>query len=186
MEEDFAYLHALPGKKILLKGNHDYWWSTASKMEKYCDQWGFSDLFFLHNNCYTIGTIAICGTRGWLMPEDKRFKKEDVLIYKREYQRLERSLQDAMGKNAESIICALHYPPFSLDEKEEHQFVELMMRYPVKQCVFGHIHNTGDQFALWQERAETLSAQTGIQFSMVSADYLKFQPVLLLESCVQA
>ena len=133
-----------------------------------------------------IENVAICGTRGWLMPSDKKFKQEDDLIYKREYQRLERSLQEAVAKNAEYIICALHYPPFSLNAEEPQEFIELMGRYGVKKCVFGHVHSAGGQFALWETRAKELGESTGIDFSLVSADYLAFQPVLLLESCVQA
>lgn len=186
MEADFSYLKALPGKKLLMKGNHDYWWSTAAKLEKCRLQWDLSDVFFIHNNCYMAGEIAICGTRGWLMPGDKKFKQEDMLIYKREYQRLERSLQEAAEKGAAYIIGALHYPPFSLKAEEPQEFVELLQRYGVKQCVFGHIHNASGQFPLWEARARELSDQTGILFSMVSADYLDFQPILLLDSCVQA
>lgn len=186
MEADFAYLKALPGKKLLMKGNHDYWWSTAAKLEQAKELWGLSDIAFIHNNCYMAGDVAICGSRGWLMPGDKKFKQEDVLIYKREYQRLERSLQEAKANSASYIIAALHYPPFSLKQDEVQEFVELLKAYEVKQCVFGHIHNASGQFALWEARAKEISEESGILFSMVSADYLHFQPILLLDSCVQA
>ena len=119
------------------------------------------------------------------MPGDKKFKQEDELIYKREYQRLERSLQEAKERDAKYIIAALHFPPFSLKEEEPQEFVELLQKYSVKKCVFGHIHNASGQFSLWEARAKAIGEKTGIDFSMVSADYLEFKPVLLLDLCVQ-
>ena len=106
-EADFAFLDAFPGTKLLLKGNHDYWWNTAAKMERFFAEKGFSSLRILHNNCHYYGDVALCGTRGWFYEEEKAGQNQKV--FNRELIRLEASLK-AAGE-AEKL-CFLHYPPF--------------------------------------------------------------------------
>lgn len=132
---DLNWLAQLPGRKLLLRGNHDYWWASLAKMQQ-C----YGDKFeFLQNDCIMAGDIAICGTRGWILPSAENFSIEDAKIYKREAIRLELSLQAALRQNPRAIITAMHYPP--LFARTEHTlFTNLMHNYGVNYCVYGHIH----------------------------------------------
>ncbi len=177
-EKDFAYLDKLPGNKILLKGNHDYWWETLAKLEKYKIESGFKSLNFLHNNSFQIGNVTVCGTRGWIMPGDKKFKQADEAIYRRELGRFRLSLDSA--PDGSEIVAAFHYPPFT-KESEESEFIEEMKKFNVKKCIFGHIHNSSSQFDLWMEEAKRRTRVTDIEFLMVSADFLRFAPVKLFD-----
>ena len=130
--EDFAFLDALPGaRKLLLKGNHDYWWNTAAKMNRFFAENGFSTLQILHNNCYEYGDYALCGTRGWFYEETG-----DQKVFKRELIRLEASLK-AAGERPK--LCFLHYPPlyqgYSCPE-----IIALLEQYGVERCYYGHLH----------------------------------------------
>ena len=106
---DFLFLDRLPGKKIISKGNHDYWWTTKSKLDKFVAENGFSSISFLHNNSYTVEKAAICGTRGWNMPGEAGFSDEDEKIYLRELQRLELSLKSATVPEGGKLIAATHF-----------------------------------------------------------------------------
>ena len=162
-EKDFAFLHEIPGRKIILKGNHDYWWSTVSKMKNFFTEKGLTTLDFLHNNCALYGDYALCGTRGWFFEEDQ--KPHNAKVLNREVGRLETSLKAAEGR---SIFCFLHYPPL-YQGYECPEILELLERYGVRRCYYGHIHSNGCRFAFqgeWQ----------GVQLTMVSADYLAFMP----------
>ncbi|MCG8527587.1 MAG: metallophosphoesterase, partial [Opitutales bacterium] len=128
--EDFRFLDSLPGKKIILKGNHDYWWTTVTKMNEYVKCRGFDSLVFLNNNSYIIDDIAICGTRGWNSPLDNDFRIEDRKIYNRELKRLEMSLDSIADRKDKTIICAMHYPPVSIDGKAT-EFMDIMHKYNV-------------------------------------------------------
>lgn len=180
MKADFDYLKGLAGTKVLLKGNHDYWWETKSKLNTYKSAYQAEQIHFLHNDCYLINHTAICGTRGWTLPGDKKYTLEDERVYTRELGRLTLSLKEAVQHEPEHIIAAFHYPPFSLLGEEESEFLELLKLYGVKQCIFGHVHNANKRFALWQQRTETISEKTGIAMSIVSADFLDFSPKRLL------
>lgn len=173
--KDFEYIENLPGKKIILKGNHDYWWTTTRKLEIYLAQNNFKTISFLHNNHYIIGEYAICGTRGWKCPGDDDFKKEDEKIYAREVQRLELSL-DSYIKSADyeaskEIVVALHYMPFNI-KKGRSEFVELMQKYNVKLCIYGHLHGDG-------AKNSVNGMFEGIEYRLVAADYLNFKPVII-------
>ena len=104
---DFAWINEIPGKKIILKGNHDYWWSTAAKFQKFCQENGFENLHLLNNNSYEYGDYAICGTRGWFF-EEERSGQHDEKVFRRELIRLETS-QKAAGEKEKIVF--LHYPP---------------------------------------------------------------------------
>lgn len=166
-KEDFAWIDRIPGKKIILKGNHDYWWSTASKFYKFCQENGFSDQFILNNNHYEYGNMAICGTRGWFF-EESRSNDHDEKVFKRELIRLEASLQSA--GNLEKMVF-LHYPP-RYKGYECTEILELLERYQVSKCFYGHLHGPSHSLAmegLWD----------GTEYKLVSADRLNFKPHLV-------
>jgi len=165
---DFQFIQALPGRKIVLKGNHDYWWNTAAKVGRFFDSLGIDTIEILHNNCYLYGDIAICGTRGWFYEEESG-SEHDKKILNRELGRLEASLK-AAGEREK--LCFLHYPPRYRDYVC-HEIVELFARYEVKRCFYGHIHGSGAQFAVQGER-------DGVDYTMVSADYLQFHPYKIM------
>ena len=167
---DFAFINGLPGRKIILKGNHDYWWTTASKFYKFCAEQGFSDLWVLNNNCYWFGDTAICGTRGWFFEEEKG-STHDEKILNRELIRLESSLRQAGEREK---ICFLHYPPVYRGYRCQ-PILDLLHRYEVKQCWYGHLHSESHRLAVTGDFE-------GIDFRLVSADYVNFTPILV-KSC---
>ena len=161
---DFAWINKIPGKKIILKGNHDYWWSTASKFYKFCDLNGFSNMFILNNNHYEYNGMAICGTRGWFF-EEERGSDHDEKVFKRELLRLEASLKSA-GDLPKTVF--LHYPP-RYKGYECGPILDLLKQYDVRRCYYGHLHGASHGLAmegLWD----------GIEFKLVSADRLNFMP----------
>lgn len=163
-QADFAFLNALPGRKILLKGNHDYWWNTASKMNRFFEENGFSTLSILHNNCYFYGDTALCGTRGWFYEETGSQK-----VFNRELIRLETSLKAAGEKEK---LCFLHYPP-QYQGYVCREIIELLERYDVKTCCYGHLHGGSHRLAIEGLRG-------GVEYRLVAADYVHFRPVQLL------
>ena len=165
---DFAFLDALPGKrKLLLKGNHDYWWTTAAKMSRFFRDNGFLSLEILHNNCALYGDVALCGTRGWFYEEDRG--EHSAKIFNRELIRLEASLK-AGGEREK--ICFLHYPPIFQGYRCG-EIIDLLERYGVKLCCYGHLHGPSHRFAVTGER-------DGVEYRLVAADYVGFRPVELL------
>ncbi len=166
---DFSFLAAYPGRKLLLKGNHDYWWTTAAKFTRFCQENGFENLYLLHNNCYFYGDLAICGTRGWFFEED-RGGTHDEKVFRRELIRLEASLK-AAGDHEK--YCFLHYPPryrgYTCPE-----ILALLAQYEVRLCYYGHLHGDSHKLAMEGEWA-------GTRFSLVSSDYVNFKPVLIVE-----
>ena len=162
---DFAWIDRIPGRKIIVKGNHDYWWSTASKFYKFCNENGFSNQFILNNNHFEYDGWAICGTRGWFFEED-RSGQHDEKVFKRELIRLEASLQSA-GDLPKMVF--LHYPP-RYKGYECTEIIELLKKYQVRRCFYGHLHGASHGLAiegLWD----------GIEYRLVSADRLNFQPL---------
>jgi predicted phosphohydrolase len=164
---DFTYIDSLPGRKIISKGNHDYWWTTLTKLEAFISKNGFSTISFMHNNSYNVEKSIICGTRGWKLPGDDEFSEDDRKIYNRELNRLEISLKNSSDGCNENIIVALHYPPFN-SRKEASGFVDIMNRYNVNTCIYGHLHGEGHKNAVD-------GIVNGISFKCVAADYLKFR-----------
>lgn len=167
-KEDFAWINRIPGRKIILKGNHDYWWSTASKFYKFCEENAFTNQFILNNNHYEYEGYAICGTRGWFF-EEERSGEHDEKIFKRELIRLEASLQSA---GTLPKIVFLHYPP-KYKGYECQEIIELLKRHDVRQCYYGHLH--GPSHALAME-----GPWDGIEYKLVSADRLNFRPMRIL------
>ncbi len=165
---DFAWLDAWPGTKILMKGNHDYWWNTAAKMNRFFEEKGFTTLKILHNNCYEYGDTALCGTRGWFYEEEKEGQSQKVFL--RELQRLETSLKAAGEKEK---LCFLHYPPFYTGYTCQ-PILDLLEKYHVTACCYGHLHGGSHRLAK-QGRWGT------VEYAMISADYLGFRPKKILD-----
>ena len=165
---DFAFLDALPGgRKLLLKGNHDYWWTTASKMQAFFQENGFRTLEILHNNCHFYGETALCGTRGWFYEEDRG--EHSAKIFNRELIRLEASLK-AAGEREK--LCFLHYPPLYQGYRCQ-EIIDLLERYSVKLCCYGHLHGGSHRLAV-------TGRQGAVDYRLVAADYVGFRPVCIL------
>ena len=168
-KEDFAFISAIPGRKILLKGNHDYWWSTAAKFQKFCAEHDFPEMYVLNNNCFFYGDIALCGTRGWFYEEDRQ-GTHDEKVFRRELGRLETSLKAAGERE---IFCFLHYPP-RYRGYECTEILQMLAEYHVTRCYYGHLH--GDSFKLALE-----GGFAGTEYRLVSADYVNFKPLKILD-----
>lgn len=165
---DFAWINEIPGRKIILKGNHDYWWSTATKFYKFCEENGFSNQWILNNNCYAYGEYAICGTRGWFFEEEKS-GQHDEKVFRRELIRLETSLKMA-GERPKIVF--LHYPP-RYKGYECREILDLLRQYDVRRCFYGHLHGASHSLAMegmWD----------GIDFKLVASDKLDFKPWCVL------
>ena len=167
--EDFRFIDALPGRKILLKGNHDYWWNTVSKMERFLKEHGLTTISFLYNNCLTYGDKAICGTRGWFYELDHQGTHNEKMLL-REAGRLKTSLELAGERE---ILCFLHYPPL-YQGYECPEILRLLREYRVKACYYGHLHGASHRRRIEGERG-------GTDFSLVAADYLRFVPKKICE-----
>lgn len=166
---DFAFLDALPGgRKLLLKGNHDYWWNTAAKMKKFFTDCGFATLDILHNNCHFYGETALCGTRGWFYEEERG--EHSAKVFNRELIRLEASLK-AAGEREK--LCFLHYPPVCQGYRCR-EITGLLERYGVRLCCYGHLHGAGRRLAV-------AGPVDGVEYRLVSADELNFRPKKLLD-----
>ena len=164
---DFAFLDGLPGRKLLMKGNHDYWWTTAQKMRRFFQENGFSTLELLHNNCHFYGDVALCGTRGWFYEEDRG--EHSAKIFNRELIRLEASLK-AGGEREK--FCFLHYPPLYQGYRCQ-EIIDLMERCGVTRCFYGHLHGGSHRLAV-------SGVQGRVEYHLVAADYLGFQPKKIL------
>ena len=164
-EKDFEFINNLPGKKILLKGNHDYWWSTVTSMRKYIYSKEFKNIDFLYNNSYEFENKIIAGTKGWNISEDQ----EDIRLTKREVARLELSIKDGISKYGDDkeIIVFMHYPPLTKNYMKT-EYTELMKKYNIKRCYYGHLHANSIQDAI-EGNAE------GIEYKLVSSDGLDFK-----------
>lgn len=168
---DFEYINKLPGKKIMLKGNHDYWWGTLNKINKFLNENNFKNINILYNNSYLVENKIICGTRGWTIVDND---EENEKIYKRELLRLEMSLKDGInkyGKEKEIIVC-MHYPPTNEKLMEKSEFIEIMKKYNVKKCIYGHLHGECQKDAI-------KGNINGIKMELVSCDYTDFKIVII-------
>ena len=169
--KDFEFLDKLPGTKILSKGNHDYWWNTLTKMNKYMQENNFTSIHFLQNNSYFVENKIIVATRGWMTNNWK--SDEDYKILKRENDRLKLSIQDGIKNYGEDkeIICFLHYPPFFKNQvPEEIDFIQTMKKFNIQKCFYGHLHG--------EAHKEARNGKfDGIEFELISSDYLNFKLV---------
>ncbi|WP_252234630.1 metallophosphoesterase [Clostridium sp. ZS1] len=166
---DLDWIDSLPGKKVISKGNHDYWWGSISKLNKL-----YENTKFLQNNFYTYKNYAICGTRGWICPGGDKYSSKDEKIYSREQIRLKLSLEAAKSNGYKDIIVMIHYPPTN-DKFEESAFLEIFKEYGVKKVIYGHLHGPS-------LKGNVLNGDLdGIEYILSSADYLDFNPKLIIE-----
>lgn len=165
--EDLAFLDSLPGTKLLMKGNHDYWWATKTKAERFFEENGFKTLKILHNNAYRVGDFSLCGSRGWFFDASDANDKKVIL---REAKRLQISIDEAKKLGGE-IIVFLHYPPLMTTGVCE-EMIEVLERNEIRRCFYAHLHG-----------ASCLNAITGdvgnVNYSLISADHLEFCPKLV-------
>lgn len=164
---DLQFIGKLAGRKVLIKGNHDLWWQSLRKIKQVLPE----SISLIQNSHVEVEGKYICGTRGWISPNDENFTEHDLKIYRRELQRLRNSLESAKLKGGKDIIVMLHYPPFN-SKNEPTDFVHLMQEYGVKTCVYGHLHG------LAQQNAVTGNVD-GITYYLVACDYVDFTPVLI-------
>ncbi|MFI3252797.1 MAG: metallophosphoesterase [Eubacteriales bacterium] len=165
--KDFQFLSNCPAKIILVKGNHDYWWVGIKKMETFFQEHYMSSFSFLHNNCIFYDEIALCGTRGWFYEEDRG--EHSAKVFRRELLRLETSLKSAGEKEK---FCFIHYPPLANGYCCQ-EILELLKKYDVKRCYYGHLHGK-------QHKIAVESFVDGIEFHLISADYLNCVPKKVL------
>ncbi len=162
---DLKLIDSLPGKKLLLKGNHDYWWDTITKMRKFLEQNDIKSIDFIFNNSFNCDGLWLCGTRGWML-ETTSATENDKKIIARECARLERSIMSA--GEGEKIVF-LHYPPV-YDGIVAQDFIEILQKHDIKRCFYGHLHSGSIKNA-------TVGTHFGINFSLVSADAIDFLPI---------
>ncbi len=163
---DFEFINSLPGKKIILKGNHDYWWGTANKINEFLVSNKFDTISILHNNCYTDGQIAVCGTRGWLYDGTG---EQDKKVIARECGRLEASIKFAIDSGVKPIVF-LHYPPAFADFVCD-EIVAVLLKYNITNVYYGHIHGRG--------RENIIREHKGIKLILTACDGVDFTPVLI-------
>ncbi|GEO25712.1 ser/threonine protein phosphatase [Alicyclobacillus acidoterrestris] len=165
---DLQWVSELPGKKVMIRGNHDYWWSGIGKVRGIL----LKDMYAIQNDSLPLDGLTIAGTRGWVLPNHPNFSEEDEHILQREIHRLKLSLDHAVKHN-HPIVCMLHYPPTGGDG-EETVFTQVLESYGVQLCVYGHLHGASHRFAFNGTR-------NGTRYQLVSADYLQFKPFALGE-----
>ena len=166
-KKDFEFINSLPGKKIIVKGNHDYWWETKTKMDKFFKENGFESLNILFNNSYFVEGISICGTRGWFFDAESDSDKKVVM---REVGRLKASLSEGKKLGGE-VVVFLHYPPINKMQKCK-EIYDTLLEENVKTCYYGHLHGLACREAVNEEC-------DGIKFSLISSDYLEFCPKII-------
>lgn len=165
--KELEWIHKLPGNKIIIKGNHDYWWGSISKLNSL-----FSNMSFIQNNFFSYEDWAICGTRGWICPGSESFSSKDEKIYMRELIRLRLSLQEAVKQGYEKIICMIHYPPTN-DKYESSGFTDIFEEFGVSKVIYGHLHGPSLSRVMKGEK-------NGVEYIMTSCDYINFDPVKIL------
>ena len=166
--KDFEYLCSLPGRKIMLKGNHEYWWTTITNMKNYLKENNFNNIDFIQTNSIEIEDKIICGTRGWSLNHLDTENSKKILA--REKHRLELSIKDAISKNADErkeIVVFMHYPPI-IKENFDTGFMRILKKYDIKRCYYAHLHGKSIEEAVEGNI-------NGIEFKLVSADGLDFK-----------
>ncbi len=175
--KDMSFINQLPGRKILLRGNHDYWWGTLSKNYRALEELGIKNIDFLQNNAYRIededaGNILVAGTRGWIFPNDPKWLMKDKKILQREVQRLRISLEAAetLRQENDRLIVMTHFPPFN-NQLAISEFTKLMKEHSVELGFFGHIHHASSPYHIWGHEID------GVKFYLSACDQIKFQPL---------
>lgn len=165
-DADFRFIDALPGRKLILKGNHDYWWSTRKKIEAYFEQHHFSSLSIIHNSAAEAGQFAVCGTRGWLYDAES---EEDRKIVSREVGRLNASIE-AAEKTGKKPVAFLHYPPV-YGGMECSEIMDVLVQHGIEDCYYGHIHGSA------AAKRSPAGEYRGVRMHLISCDYLGFRPL---------
>lgn len=168
-KSDLDIISKLPGQKFFIKGNHDYWWTTVTNLNKLYD-----NCKFMQTNFYEYGEYAICGGRGWICPNDVKFDSKDEQIYKREENRIRISLEAARKNGYEKIIVVTHYPPTN-DKLEESLFTRLYEEYKVEKVIYGHLHGR-ESFKMGLK-----GIRNGVEYILASCDYLNFDLIKILD-----
>lgn len=161
--EDLEFIHKLPGKKIFVKGNHDYWWTSITKLNSM-----YEDMNFIQNNFFTYEDYAICGTRGWITPSSSKFTAHDKKVYERELIRLTLSLDMAKKDGYSKIIVMLHYPPTN-EGCEDTGFIDILRDYDVEKVIYGHLHGYGLNNVFEGVKED-------VEYILTSCDYINFTP----------
>ena len=165
-KEELDFVAGLPGRKIIIKGNHDYWWGSITKLNSMYD-----NMDFIQNNFFSYEDYAICGTRGWVIPGSSLFKEEDEKIFRREVLRLKMSLDAAKKRGFQKFIVMIHYPPVNETFKDS-EFTDIFEEYGVETVIYGHLHGKSLQRVMTGERK-------GVEYILTSCDYIGFDPVLI-------
>ena len=169
---DFQFINSLPGEKIILKGNHDYWWMTMKKMETFFEAELLTTLKLLHNNHYAYDKYGICGTRGWVNGTENKADVQDEKVLRREVQRLETSIKSAVEAGLEPLVF-MHYPPI-FASNFNYDILEILYRYNIKECYYGHIHGRS------AHELCVKNTYDGVNFHLISGDYIHFMPEKVL------
>ncbi len=167
--KDFDFINRLNGKKIILKGNHDYWWTTKSKMDKYLAGNGFDTISVLNNNYYVVDGLALCGTRGWFYDAET---DADMKILMREVGRLRMSIEPAVRAGYCPIVF-LHYPPI-YNNIECREITDVLREYNIEKCFYGHIHGRN------AAKKAFIGECDGIRYNLIACDRLGFMPLAVL------
>lgn len=168
-KEDLLFLDSLPGRKLIGKGNHDYWWTTVNKMTSFIDNCGITTISFLYNNAYIVDNIIVCGTRCWM--SEFGVKAEDERIIKREAQRLELSLEAGAKlkeQNPDAKIAVFTHYPIVFGEFINYEIIDVLYKYGVTDVYYGHLHNV--------KESQLDKSYLGIDFHLVAGDYIGFMP----------
>lgn len=165
--DDLKWIHELPGRKVIVKGNHDYWWNSITKLNNL-----YEDMNFIQNNFFTYEDYAICGTRGWICPGGENFTVHDKKIYDRELLRLGLSIGCAVKTGYTKIIAMLHYPPVN-DKFESTGFTDIFNKYAVEKVIYGHLHGPSLKHVFE-------GYKDGTEYIMTSCDYIDFNPIKIL------
>ena len=166
---DFDFIDKLNGTKIITKGNHDYWWETLSKLNKFLDENNFSTIKFLHNTNVVFGDICVTGTKGYPETEGIPTAEDEKKKYLREILRLKNAVAEAKKTGAKKTIVMLHYPPGT-----DSEFARILKEAGVDYCIYGHLHGT-------IYGAVTNANVDGVEYRLTSCDYLKFHPIAIAE-----
>lgn len=165
---DFDFINRLNGHKVIMKGNHDYWWNSMAKMNRFLEENGFDTITIVHNNYYPYGEYGICGTRGWIKDTEE---PADAKVLAREAGRLEASIKAALADGKKPIVF-LHYPPiFANDYNRE--ILDVLFQYDIKTCYYGHLHGNAHRYAVCGE-------VDGINYQLIAGDFVQFCPKLIM------
>ncbi len=165
---DFDFINRLNGHKVIMKGNHDYWWNSMAKMNRFLEENGFDTITIVHNNYYPYGEYGICGTRGWIKDTEE---PADAKVLSREAGRLETSIKAALADGKKPIVF-LHYPPiFANDYNRE--ILDVLFQYDIKTCYYGHLHGNAHRYAVCGE-------VDGINYQLIAGDFVQFCPKFIM------